>query len=143
MIPRLPAYRIGLARYGADRSGAAAAEFALIAPFLLLILAALLDFGLFIWNKHALEFAIEESSRSLMTKATVNNAELITDLKARVLGIDPESIAATVTSETVGATTFVSITVGYTYHFVFVGYLGVDPIAIETKTRVPLNAISQ
>lgn len=119
--------------------GAAAVEFGLIAPLFVLVLAGLMEFGLFIWNKHSLEFAIEETGRSVMTMTTVSEDSVAADLKGRLLGVDPDAVTASVTKETVGATTFVTIKASYTYSFLMAGLLGFESIAIETGTRVPLN----
>jgi len=98
-----------------------------------------MEFGIFIWNKHSLEFAIEETGRAVMTMSTVSEDSVAADLKGRLLGVDPDAVTATVTKETVGVTTFVTITANYTYSFLMVGLLGFESITIETMTRVPMN----
>jgi Flp pilus assembly protein TadG len=140
---RLPRIAAGARRRSAailaDRTGATAAEFGLIAPFLMLIITGIMEFGLFIWNKHSLEFALEETGRSLMTMVSVSDDAVVADFKSRLLGVDPASVTATVVQETVGLTKFVTLSASYTYSFVVVGYLGVEPLLIEAKTRVPMN----
>lgn len=126
-------------RFACAGEGAAAVEFGLLAPLFVLLLAGLMEFGLFIWNKHSLEFAVEETGRSVMTMSSVSEEAVATDLKARLLGVDPAAVTTSVTKETVGVTTFVTIQANYTYTFVMATLLGLDPIAIETRTRVPLN----
>ncbi|MCW5772643.1 MAG: pilus assembly protein [Rhodospirillaceae bacterium] len=120
--------------------GAAAVEFALVAPLLVAILAGILEAGLYLWNKHSIEFAIEETGRSVMTKSSVTADDVTADLKSRLIGVDADALAATVATETIGLTTYVTITASYTYSFFLAGDVGFGPIAIVSKTRVPLNA---
>jgi Flp pilus assembly protein TadG len=122
-----------------ERGGATAVEFGLIAPILMLVLAGIMEFGLFFWNKHSLEFALEETGRSLMTMVNVSEDAVAADFKSRLLGVDPASVTVSTSEDTVGATKFVTLSVSYTYSFLIVGYLGMEPLQIEAKTRVPLN----
>lgn len=139
-LPRIAAGARGhSAAILADRTGATATEFGLIAPFLMLIITGIMEFGLYMWNKHSLEFALEETGRSLMTMVSVSDDTVVTDFKSRLLGVNPASVTATVTQETVGLTKFVTLSVSYSYSFVVVGYLGIEPLLIEAKTRVPMN----
>lgn len=130
-------------RFGARRDGAAAVEFALVAPTLVLLLLALFEFGIFAWNRHSLEHATEEAARVVMTKTSVIDTEVATDIKARAASIPADDITATITQETIGATTFVTLNVAYTYNYFLLGALiGLEPITVISKTRVPLRPAS-
>jgi Flp pilus assembly protein TadG len=126
-------------RFGRARDGATAVEFGLVAPLFFLIIAGLVEFGMFIWNKHSLEFAVEETGRSVMTMTSITEEAIKADLKGRLLGVDPAAVTASITQEVVGATTFVTIQVSYTYSFLMGNLLGLDNVAMQSKTRVPLN----
>lgn len=128
-----------IAGFGARQDGATAVEFALLSPVLLLMLVGLMEFGLFFWKKHSIEFAVEETTRWVMMKSTVSAEAVSQDLKDRLLGIDPTELTATVLQETVGPTTFVSITAGYSHSFVVGSYFGFEPMLIESKSRFPLS----
>jgi Flp pilus assembly protein TadG len=122
------------------QEGLAAVEFALVAPILVLVLLGVMEFGIFAWNRHSLEFAVEETARSVMTKTAVTDGEVAADIKARVSGIPPESLATEVVQETVGVTKFVTLNISYTYNFFLLGNLvGLEPVVLHSKTRVPLR----
>lgn len=129
----------GLRRFARGREGAAAVEFGLLAPLFVLVVAGLVEFGMFIWNKHSLEFAVEETGRSVMTMTSVTEDAVTAALRERLLGVDPAAVTTSITQEVVGATTFVTIEASYSYTFLMGAFLGWDSIAMQSKTRVPLN----
>src|SRR5262245_13276255 len=127
----------------AGRRGAAAVEFAFIAPMLFLVVLGLMEFGIFAWNRHSLEFATEETARAVMTKTSTTASAVEADLKSRVSGISSAALTATVTQETVGPTTFVTMNITYTYNYFLLGsFLGLAPIVFQSQTRVPLRQSS-
>ena len=140
---RLPR-RLRRARaFGRARRGAAAVEFALVAPSLVLVLLGLFEFGIFAWNRHTLEYATEETGRVVMTKTSVSDTEVATEIKSRVSGIPADELTTSVTQETVGTTTFVTLSVAYTYKFFLLGALvGLEPMVFKSQTRVPLRVSS-
>src|SRR5689334_7338105 len=122
------------------RDGAAAVEFALIAPTLVALLLGVFEFGIFAWNRHSLEFATEETARYVMTQTSVTNSDIVTTLNSKVSGISSADLTTTVTQDTVGTTTFVTMSVSYTYKFFLIGALvGLKPIVFTNQTRVPLR----
>ncbi len=131
------------ARFGGRREGAAAVEFALVAPSLVLVLLALCELGVFAWNRHSLEHATEETARVVMTKTAVTDTQVAAEIKSRASSIPADEITATVTQETVGTTTFVTVNVAYTYKYFLLGTLvGLEPMTVTSKTRVPLRPAS-
>jgi Flp pilus assembly protein TadG len=130
-------------RFGRRREGAAAVEFALVAPTLFLVLMGLFEFGLFAWNRHSLEYATEETARVVMTKTAITDTQVADEIKSRVSGISADELEATVTQDTVGTTTFVTMSVVYTYKYFLLGaVIGLEPMVLTSKTRVPLRPAS-
>lgn len=126
--------------FGRCRKGAAAVEFALVAPTLFLVLMGLFEFGLFAWNRHSLEHATEETARVVMMKTAVTDTQVAAEIKARASSIPADEITASVTQETIGPTTFVTMSVAYTYNYFLLGaVIGLEPIVIVSKSRVPLR----
>ena len=144
MIVSTLSRRLGRARaFARRREGAAAVEFAFVAPVLFLVVLGLFEFGIFAWNRHSLEYATEETGRVVMTKTSVTGTEVAAEIKSRVSGIKAEELDATVTQETVGTTTFVTLSVAYTYKFFLLGALvGLEPMVFKSQTRVPLRTSS-
>lgn len=143
-IVRMLARRLRRARaFAGSRSGVAAVEFALIAPSLFLAILGLLEFGVYAWNRHSLEFAAEETARIVMSKTAVTETEVATEIKSRVAGISSDELATSVKQETVGTTTFVTLSVAYTYKYFLLGALvGLEPVVFTSQTRVPLRPAS-
>ena len=126
--------------FGRCRAGAAAVEFALVAPSLFLVVMGLFEFGMFAWNRHSLEHATEETARVVMTRTAVSETQVAAEIKTRASSIPADEITATVTQETVGTTTFVTMSVAYTYKYFLLGALiGLEPMTVTSKTRVPLR----
>jgi len=137
------AARLGWLRRAAGflraRRGAAVVEFAFVSPCLILALLGVADFGYYFWNRHSLEFAAEESGRMILTKQSITDDEITADVKSRILNIDTSAVAASVSRETIGATTFVTLSLSYTYNYLFGSVFGLDPVPIATRVRVPLR----
>ena len=116
-------------------------EYALIAPPLMLLLLGLLEFGLYAWSRHSIEFATEETARAVMVKTVVTNDDVAAELKSRMSEFDSASLTTTVTQDTIGPTKFVTLSVAYIYKFNIVGgFVGLEPAIIESKSRVPLRS---
>jgi len=60
----------GVSTVIADRGGATAVEFSLIAPALLLLLFGIAEVGRLLWTQSALHFAVEEAARCAAVDAT-------------------------------------------------------------------------
>jgi Flp pilus assembly protein TadG len=56
--------------FGRGNSGASAVEFALAAPFLFLLLFAIVEFGRAWWTKNSLQYAVERATRYAVVYAT-------------------------------------------------------------------------
>ncbi len=129
--------------FGRCREGAAAVEFALVAPSLVVVLLGLFEFGIFAWNRHSLEHATEETARVVMTKTAISDTQVAAEIKARAPSIPADEITATVTQETIGTTTFVTMSVSYTYKYFLLGaFIGLEPMVVVSKSRVPLRPAS-
>lgn len=130
-----------LRAFAARRKGGAALEFALVAPTLFAAVLGALEVGLYSWYQHSLEFATEETARVVMTKTAVTDTEVSAAIKGRISGLADEDLTTTVTQETIGTTTFVTMSVSYTYTFLLLGNLiGLEPMLLKSQTRVPLRA---
>jgi Flp pilus assembly protein TadG len=59
-----------LTALGADVRGAAAVEFAIVAPALILLLLAIIEGGKMLWMQNALQYAVERAARCAVVDTT-------------------------------------------------------------------------
>jgi Flp pilus assembly protein TadG len=125
---------IGLLR--CDR-GVAALEFAIVAPVLMLLLVAVMEFGRMYWVRDSVQYATEQTARW----AIVNTAATDSQLKARALAqFDDVSAGTPVVSvghETVNGLSFLTVTITYNFQFL-VDFAGVGKLPLRGESRVPL-----
>lgn len=89
------AARTGLRRLAADRSGAGAVEFALVAPAFLAVVFGLFEFG---WTQHcisSMNFALREASRSLVIDPELTEDELEAQVTDQLEGIADDNVVVT------------------------------------------------
>lgn len=97
-------------RWGSER-GAAAVEFALILPILVLILFGVIEFGGVYNAQLMVTSAAREAARSMALHGVVADAEAVAVDAA--VGIDPAALDVTVTPATCAAGADVTVTVAY------------------------------
>ena len=80
------------------RRGAAAVEFAMIAPLFLLLLAGIIEFGQAFRIQHSLSHAARRGARAATMEGTTaaEVAERITSYCERILGVDPAAVTVVV-----------------------------------------------
>jgi Flp pilus assembly protein TadG len=131
-----------LTRFAKKDDGQALVEFALITPFLLLFLVAIIEFGR-AWNEHqVLTDATREGARQA---AMYDDAGLVTQdsvehVIKRVLfsnNMEPDSAVITLTNWDGDSNTPLTVKVQYPYRFIFFGELA--SWALNTR-KVMLNS---
>lgn len=102
-----------------DRAGAAAFEFAIVLPLLLLCLLGLVEFARAIWIQATLSYAVQSAARCAQTNSalcgTAAQIQAFAAAAAPGLAVDPASFA--VTSPACG----VQVTVSYPFQFAVPG----------------------
>jgi Flp pilus assembly protein TadG len=134
-MPRRPTHAVMdlLKRLWRASSGSAAVEFALILPVMLLFTFGTFEFGRYFWTQNALQYAVEQTARqSIVTPpstcaTSAANSALVT---ANLVGLSADSVTVTLESATNAgsglATPPKSCNISATYHFDFLGYLGLS-----------------
>ena len=128
---------------GQHQKGAAAVEFALILPVLVLLLFGIVEFSLLLYNKQIITNASREGARFGIVAG--NNEASIID----VVDAYSEDNLITFGSAT-GPTTTVSgaggtfgndliVTITYDYDFLVLANLGFDPVTLTAKTVMKLE----
>lgn len=126
-----------LARLGRDRSGATAAEFALVLPVFIAMVIGLFQFG---WTQHctsSLRFALEQAGRSLMLNPSLTQSQLLSMVQSKLaVGADP-NVTVELNIYGSGPNRTAVLTGGYTRTFGVPG-MAVIPVNYSTAVTTPL-----
>jgi Flp pilus assembly protein TadG len=126
-----------------DEGGQAAVEFALVLPFLLVMLIGIVEFGR-AWNQHqVITRAAQESARKASLWGTVTEAEVkkvATDAMAAA-GIDYNRATVTIDNLDGDSNTLVTVSIDLRYRFTFFAPLmawatGQEIIHLKTSFRM-------
>ena len=128
--------RARLVRLARDRRGASAIELAFALPVFVLLLIGVFEFGRLFLTWSTIQYAAEQTGRFAMSRPAATASELTAFLKERIHGIARNSIAISVTPETVAGVPYMVIVARV--HFSFVGLIPVPPIDLEGRSRVPM-----
>jgi Flp pilus assembly protein TadG len=117
--------------------GVAAVEFGVVAPLLIIILVAVMEFGRLHWVRNSIEYAAEQTARW----AIVNTAASDSQIKAKALEqfdtVSGGTAAVVIGRDTANGLNFLTVTV--TYDFVFlVDFVGLGKLPLRGEARVPL-----
>lgn len=111
-----------------DERGAAAVEFAILLPVLMLILFGIIEFGMIMYSREIITNASREGARSGIVQTTVKPTEA--QIQAVVTnylngtGVDPNVTQIDVVGEGLTAPNTLTVTVTYPYNFFVPAILG-------------------
>jgi Flp pilus assembly protein TadG len=117
-------------------------EFAIIFPFLLLILMGVTEFGFLFLTAHTVQQASREGARMAvkLEDLTTNDSRVIAQVESLIPAIDLyDGFAGGVTNTSVsdcGVSDQVTVTVAGTYDFVALNILGLDSIDLSFPTTM-------
>lgn len=120
----------------ADARGAALVDFAIIGPFLMLMLIGLLETGRMFWIGHTLQQAVDETGRYAMINRTGDAATLTTYLASRLGSAEPDVVFEVTQSASAGVT-YVNIVARQPFEFAG-GLFSALATSVEGTARVPL-----
>lgn len=120
-----------------SRRGAAAVEFGLIAPILLLVLVGTIEAGRAIWTRNALQFAAEEAARFSMVNRAADDVDIRRQALDCLPGLDPTMVEVAVVRESVNGTDFVRIELEVNLAWI-APLLPGGPMRLSGSSRVPL-----
>ncbi|MCH8183956.1 MAG: pilus assembly protein [Proteobacteria bacterium] len=134
----------GPVRLWRDRRGVAALEFALIAPALFLLTVGIIDVGRMMWTAATLDHAAREGARYATVRGAqsvqpTSDAEVQAFVVDRAIGVDPANMSVSVVwspDSNPGGT--VTITVGYQYDSLLVGFITRDPINFQSVSSLSI-----
>lgn len=127
----------GLRRFARCRSGAAGIEAAFVLPVFVSFCLGTMEFGRMFWIRSSLQFAVEEAARYALAHPDVAD-KYLQDLAAKRFGdVAYGALKITVTRDTVGDDSFVTVDATYSFEFM-TALIPSDPMTLEGKSRVPL-----
>ena len=123
-----------------DRSGGAGLEFALIAPFLVMLLFAIFAFG---WSFNAVStvrYTLETSSRALQLNNTLTQSDIQAIATQKLLALGLKNVVVTIAVDPAsGGFKMAHLTASYAFVIDF-PYFDQYPINYATTVTVPLVA---
>lgn len=128
----------GAGAFRRDRSGGAGLEFALIAPFLIMLLFGIFAFGWAMHSVSTVRYTLETSSRSLQLHNTLTQADIqsIATQKLQALGLQDVNVTIAIDPASGG---FRMAHLTATYALVInIPYFSALPINYATTVAVPL-----
>lgn len=117
-----------------DERGVAAVEFALVAPFFLLMVLGLIDFSRMFWVKSTMQFVVEQSARFAMVNPDITTGEMVTFADTQSANANLTNATFTATSSSSGGINYMSISGTYTFTFM---------TPLITATDINLSAVSK
>lgn len=142
-----------------ERRGAAALEFALIAPIFFLLLLGIMELGRMFWMQVTLRQAVEQTARYAMAEYTRESftqatsadfltwfngwiaTSLIDQAGVETIAVDPGLIdfsQSSVTPATAIAPDYVTVKAEYTFGFLFPVIPGMSGITLTAESTAPL-----
>ncbi|PBB90660.1 pilus assembly protein TadE [Mesorhizobium sp. WSM3864] len=124
--------------FASDASGGAAIEFALIAPFLIMLLFGIFAFGWSMNNESSVRYALEASARSLQLDRTMTQAQIQTIATQKLQALGLQNVTVTITTDPPsGGFKMAHVSASYAFVINF-PYFSDFPINYSTTVTVPL-----
>ncbi|WP_245523917.1 TadE/TadG family type IV pilus assembly protein [Mesorhizobium sp. M2D.F.Ca.ET.223.01.1.1] len=130
--------RLTAKAFAGNVAGGGAIEFALIAPFLLMLLFGIFAFG---WSMNAtssVRYTLEASARSLQLNNTLKQSDIQTIATQKIQALGLQNVSVTITTDAPsGGFCIAHLTAGYAFVINF-PYFSDFPISYSTTVNVPL-----
>lgn len=118
----------------ADQRGAAAVEFAMIAPMFFALLLSAVDVGRYMWTLNTIQYAIDEAIRAGVIQALTTD-----EIKTRVAdAVAPIGGVTDVTVDVTSGSSTLTVTANSTYQFFFPISSFLSGTAISVRSEMPI-----
>ncbi len=111
-----------------NERGAAAVEFAILLPVLMLILFGVIEFGMIMYSREIITNASREGARTgivqAIAKPTTGDIQTVVTNYLTGTGIDPNAVTTTIAGAGLTAPNTLNVTVTYPYNFFVPALLG-------------------
>ncbi len=123
--------------------GAAALEFAIILPLLVILVFGIIDFGLLLYNKQVITNASREGARAGIARSPVSIEDVVANYcRNRLFPDGSMPSAVTVSGRNGTFQSDLTVTVTYVHHFMFAGIIGLSPtITIIGRTVMKMEPV--
>jgi Flp pilus assembly protein TadG len=129
-----------VSRWRRDRSGGAGLEFALIAPFLIMLLFGIFAFGWSFNSISTVRYTLETSSRALQLNNTLTQSDIQAIATKKLLALGLKNVTVTIVVDPAsGGFKMAHLTASYAFVIEF-PYFDQYPIYYATTVTVPLVA---
>lgn len=119
--------------------GAAAVEFALVAPIVFIVIFILINFARLYWLQGSMTFAIEAAGRYAMLNPASDNVTVTNQANANLYGINASEVAfSTATATGSDSVQYMTITAQASFNFIPGDLLPFTTINLSRRVRVPL-----
>jgi len=126
-----------LRRFLRATDGAAAVEFAIIAPVFILFCIGIFEAGRMMWIRNSIQTATEEAARYAMVHTAATDTELAKHATDYYADVSLDTPTFTITRDTTDDMNFVTVSGAYTFKFEFT-FFDFGTIELDGKARVPL-----
>ena len=142
-MTEIPGRRGRWAAFAGCRRGAIAVEFALVFPVFVVLVFLLVELGRVLYVHNSLSYAVQVATRYAVVRGAdsddpATEAEIETELKTRLEGIEPDDVTVEVTftpDNSAGST--VSVQASYPYEAV-VPFIPIGAFDISTTTEMTI-----
>jgi Flp pilus assembly protein TadG len=122
-----------------DESGAAAVEFAFVAPVAILMMFAVIESGRLMFTQNELKASLSTAAREWMINPDASNSQVQAAFCAHVVLVDCAETTFTITSQTVSGQTWRVMTASTLFNSPLAGLLPL-PSSLTQTQRVPIYA---
>jgi Flp pilus assembly protein TadG len=126
-----------LRRFLRATDGAAAVEFAIIAPVFILLCVGIFEAGRMMWIRNSIQTSTEEAARYAMVHTSASDAELTKHATDYYANVSLDAPTFTITRDTTDGMNFVTVSGAYTFKFEFT-FFDFGTFELDGKARVPL-----
>jgi len=130
-------------RFWANKAGSNFAEFALVAPFLVLLTVGIIDIGRAMWSSSTIEHAARESARfaslhgaDAVSVATETSVASYAGDRATGLNTGAMNVTVTWASNSNATGSSVTVEVDYDFDLLLSGFLGFDPVTLGSSSTM-------
>jgi len=123
-----------------NERGSLAVEFALTAPFFLILIIGILDLGRLFWVKNIMQFSVEQTARYAMVNPSSTAVTLTTyaDTKAGTMFTGITFVADAPGTDVVGGINYRTISASYNFDY-YIPIIPLNNIPLSSSTRIPVN----